>query len=127
MALTKEQIQERLVTERNIWFASVRANGAPHLIPIWFVTHAGLIYICTDPTSVKIRNVRHNPRVALSLEDGSAPVIIEGGARVMDNADAPAVVAEEFKSKYDWDIMTSKQYRVVIEVTPKKTLNWVGE
>ena len=43
MPQTPEQIQERLSTEKNIWLASVRATGAPHLVPIWFVTHEGLI------------------------------------------------------------------------------------
>jgi general stress protein 26 len=124
MALTEEQIQERLTAARNIWFASVRANGAPHLIPIWFVTHAGRIYICTDPHSVKVRNLGRNARVALALEDGSAPLIIEGMAHVMQNTAAPAEVAALFKSKYDWDIATSEQYTVVVEVTPSKTLGW---
>ena len=126
MALTEQQIQERLAASRNIWFATVRANGAPHLIPIWFVAHDGQIYICTAPDSVKVRNLRRNPRVALALEDGSVPVILEGTAVVMDNTAAPAEVIAMFKLKYDWDILSSEQY-VVVEVTPTKTLSWQAE
>jgi F420H(2)-dependent biliverdin reductase len=127
MALTEQQMQERLSASRNIWFATVRASGAPHLIPIWFVAHDGHIYICTAPDSVKVRNLRRNPRVALALEDGSVPVILEGTAVVMDNTAAPDEVTSMFKLKYDWDILTSEQYRVVVEVTLKKTLSWQGE
>ena len=127
MALSTEHIQERLAASRNIWFATVRAGGAPHLIPIWFVAHHGHIYICTAPDSVKVRNLRLNPRVALALEDGSVPVILEGTAVVMDNAATPAEVSAMFKLKYDWDILSSEQYRVVVEVTPTKTLSWQGE
>src|SRR5712692_6745727 len=124
MALTEQQIRERLAAARNIWFASVRVNGAPHLIPIWFVAHGGRIYICTGPNSVKVRNLRHNARVAVALEDGSAPLILEGTARVMQNTGAPTEVTALFKSKYDWDIATSAEYTVVVEVTPVKTLGW---
>ena len=127
MALTAQQIQERLSAGRNIWLASVRANGAPHLIPIWFVAHHDRIYICTAPDSVKVRNLRRNARIALALEDGSAPVIFEGSAVIMANEAAPAEVIAFFKLKYDWDILSSEQYRVVIEVTPDKTLSWQGE
>jgi PPOX class probable F420-dependent enzyme len=126
MALSAQQVQERLAASRNIWFASVRASGAPHLIPIWFVAHHDHIYICTAPDSVKVRNLRRNPHVALALEDGSVPVILEGTAVVMVNAAAPAEVIAMFKLKYDWDILTSEQYCVVVEVTPTKTLSWQG-
>ena len=127
MALSVQHIQDRLATSRNIWLATVRADGAPHLIPIWFVAHDGRLYICTAPDSLKVRNLRRNPRVALALEDGSVPVILEGTAVAMDNAAAPAEVTAMFKFKYDWDILTSEQYRVVVEVTLNKTLSWQGE
>ncbi len=124
MPPTTEQIQERLRAERNIWFATVRPNGAPHLIPIWFVVHDEKIYICTDPDSVKARNVGHNPRAALALENGSQPVIAEGTARLLTREDTPAAVVEQFKSKYDWDIRDDRQYTIVVEVTPAKWLGW---
>ena len=124
MPQTPEQIQERLSTEKNIWLASVRANGAPHLVPIWFVTHGGLIYMCTDPESVKVRNLRHSERVALALEDGSKPIIFEGSARIVPHEKTPAAVSPLFKQKYDWDITTDAKYSLVIEVTPNKTMTW---
>src|SRR5438045_8469277 len=103
MALSAQQIQERLSAARNIWLASVRANGAPHLVPIWFVAHHDRIYVCTAPDSVKVRNLRRNPRIALALEDGSAPVILEGTAVIIANEAAPVEVVAMFKLKYDWD------------------------
>ncbi len=124
MPRTQEQIQKRLAKERNIWLATVRPNHAPHLIPIWFVAHDEKIYICTDPNSVKARNLTKNDRVAVALEDGSHPVIFEGTARVLEREVTPAAVVEQFKSKYDWNILDGDQYTVVIEVTPTKQLGW---
>ena len=124
MPLTPEQIQERLREERNIWFATVRPNGAPHLVPIWFVAHDERIFICTDPSSVKVRNLQRNPRAALALENGSQPLILEGAVRLLSRADTPAAVVDEFKRKYDWDISDDKQYTIVLEVTIRKRLGW---
>ncbi len=121
---TQQDIQQRLRDERNIWLATVRPNGAPHLIPIWFVAHDDKIYICTDPDSVKIRNLRENEHAALALEDGLHPLILEGSARLLSRANMPAPVVEQFKSKYDWDIADGEQYTIVIEITPTKRLGW---
>ena len=127
MALTGQQIQERLAASRNVWIATVRPNGAPHLIPIWFVAHGGQIYICTAPDTVKVRNLRTNPRVSLALEDGSVPVILEGAATVMENTAAPREVIAMFKLKYGWEILLSEPHYVIIEITTTKTLSWQAE
>ena len=40
--------EARLQTERNIWLATTRPNGKPHLIPIWFVWLNERFYKPTD-------------------------------------------------------------------------------
>lgn len=124
MPLTEEQVSQRLKDERNLWLASVRANGAPHLVPIWFVALDDRLYLCTGPKSVKARNLRANPRVAFALEDGSSPVIFEGTARILEIPDAPPGVAPAFKAKYDWDITTDTTYTVIVELTPARRHGW---
>ena len=124
MPLTQKQVDQRLRESRNIWLATVRPSGAPHLVPIWFVAHDSKIYLCTAPNSVKIRNLRENERIALALEDGNTPVILEGAGRVLTLAETPGAVAQEFKAKYDWDILTDETYSVVVEITPEKRLGW---
>jgi nitroimidazol reductase NimA-like FMN-containing flavoprotein (pyridoxamine 5'-phosphate oxidase superfamily) len=109
--------RDRLETAQNVWLATVRPGGRPHLIPIWFVVDGGRWYICTAPESVKARNLVANPQVALALEDGSNPYIVEGEARAVEPA--PTVV-RLFKEKYDWDITTDTQYTQVFEVILKK-------
>ena len=39
------QARQKLETERNIWLASVRPDGRPHLVPLWFVWCHGKVYI----------------------------------------------------------------------------------
>ncbi|MBI5291155.1 MAG: pyridoxamine 5'-phosphate oxidase family protein [Chloroflexi bacterium] len=108
---------ERLSSQRNIWVATVRPDGRPHLAPVWFVAEGKALYFVTDPKSVKARNLQRNPKVAVSLEDGDAPYIVEGLAVVVEPS---AEVIALFKHKYDWDITTDKQYTQVYEVSVKK-------
>ena len=123
MSALSLQAQKRLASAHNIWFGSVRPDGRPHLVPIWFVLHADKLYVCTAPSSVKARNIRQNAHVVLALEDGSEPVICEGRARCVP-APWPQAVRDRFSAKYDWDIAPDEQYSLLIEVTPDKWLNW---
>ena len=113
----------RLLQERNIWLATTRPDGRPHLTPIWFIWQEQKIYICMKPDSVKARNLAANSAVALSLEDGSDVTICEGTAEFVPAPWTPELIAA-FKSKYDWQIDTDKEYGHVIAISPKKWLSW---
>ena len=79
--------------------ASVRADGRPHIAPIWFVldrTTAGAdspvgdIVFNTGADTVKGRNLTRDPRVALCVDDDTPPfsfVIVEGAATVTEDPD----------------------------------------
>ena len=113
----------RLLTEKNIWLATVRADGRPHLVPIWFVWVNEKVYICTEGKSVKIKNIQANSRVSVALENGTQPAIAEGAARILQQP-YPIDVIAEFKHKYEWDITTDASYNVLVEITPAKWLKW---
>ena len=113
----------RLQTDRNVWLATVRPNGKPHLIPIWFVWHADKFYICTEGKSIKVQNIRHDPRVSVSLEDGTKPVVAKGTATLIERP-YPDEVAALFQQKYDWNINSDSSNTTLIEVSPQKWLNW---
>jgi PPOX class probable F420-dependent enzyme len=114
---------EKLQSQQVIWFSSIRPDGRPHLVPIWFVWHAERIYVSTDPKSVKSKNIRANPRVTLALEDGAHPVICEGTAQVVAAPWAEDLKAVFFQ-KYEWDLDKEQQYNELIEVVPAKWLSW---
>lgn len=111
----------RLEQARNVWVATVRPDGRPHLVPIWFVTAADRWYLCTAPGSVKARNLGANPRLALALEDGDRPYIVEGQAHPV--TPEPDVIAK-FKAKYGWDITTDPHYTQVFEVVIARQVTW---
>ena len=112
---------ERLASERNIWLATQRPSGRPHLAPIWFVFVDECVWVCTGSSTVKARNVAENPQVSFALEDGDAPVLAEGTAMLV--AERPNNVVDEFRRKFDWDITTDVECDALLQITIKKWLN----
>jgi len=108
---------QRLESVQNVWVATVRPNGRPHLVPVWFVVEAECWYLCTAPGSVKAQNLQANPNIALALEDGSNPYIVEGEAHPVKPT--PEIIGK-FKTKYDWDITHDAEYTQVFEVKVRK-------
>jgi hypothetical protein len=115
--------QTRLRDEPNIWFATTRRDGRPHLVPIWFAFVDGRFYVCTTHASVKVRNIRAGSAVTVALERGDQPVIAEGTARVLHRP-YPALVADEFARKFDWDLDAEPEYDALVEMTPTRWLRW---
>jgi PPOX class probable F420-dependent enzyme len=47
--------------------ATLMPDGSPHSASVWVGREGQRIIICTDPDSVKARNTRRDPRVAISI------------------------------------------------------------
>jgi F420H(2)-dependent biliverdin reductase len=122
---TNQTSSERFRTEANVWLGTTRADGRPHLVPIWFVWVHQRVWIATDAKSVKVRNIAANPFATVALEDGNKPIVAEGTAvvhRPPFNNPEMADVAVEFVRKYEWDIAADSVGPTVIEITPTKWL-----
>jgi len=123
MAVIPLSVSQKLDIEKNIWVATVRLDGRPHLVPVWFAWYANKLYLCIERASVKGRNLTANPKISLALEDGSHPLIIEGRAQELQKPWPDGVVAI-FKHKYDWDIVNDSQYDQLQEITPMRWMSW---
>jgi PPOX class probable F420-dependent enzyme len=51
------------------YFATVNADGAPHVTPVWVDYEDGHLLVDTVIGTLKERNVRRDPRVAISIQD----------------------------------------------------------
>ncbi len=74
---------------RTAKLATVRADGRPHVAPIWFDLDGDILVFTTWHTTVKAANLRHSPRVCLCIDDDAPPfafVIIEGTAAISEDA-----------------------------------------
>ncbi len=107
---------------KECWYASVRRDGRVHLAPIWYIWLDYSAYVVTQSTSVRARNVKHNPSVSLSLPDPMNVLIIEGMAE--ETPQAHTGIRLLFQRKYDWDIGSDPGYNTIIRVTPTKLMAW---
>jgi PPOX class probable F420-dependent enzyme len=95
-------IGRRLRAEPIIWLSSVRPDGRPHLVPVWFLWDGAAILIFSKPAAQKVRNLRHNPQVMLALDsadEGEDVVLLEGRAELLGEA-APRSTLPEYAAKY---------------------------
>ncbi|MCA9935379.1 MAG: pyridoxamine 5'-phosphate oxidase family protein [Ardenticatenaceae bacterium] len=117
-------VEARLGREPTIWVATVRYDGRPHLVPVWFIWLQEKIYISTGAETQKFLNLTVNGYVSLALPDTAQVIVIEGEAAVADWQTVDTV-ADYFYHKYEWDFRydDSADWRL-IEITPKKILSW---
>ncbi|MGH8929473.1 MAG: PPOX class F420-dependent oxidoreductase [Egibacteraceae bacterium] len=68
--------------------ATTRADGRPHVAPVWVDLDGDEVVFMTGETSVKGRSLRRDPRVAICFDDETPPfafVLIEGTAQVSND------------------------------------------
>lgn len=70
--------------------ATVRADGRPHVAPIWFILDGDVMIFTTWHTSVKANNLRRNPWISLTVDDETPPyayVKYDGTAEIFGDLD----------------------------------------
>jgi PPOX class probable F420-dependent enzyme len=71
--------------------ATLRGDGSPHIVPVWFRWDAGAVTIWTTETRTWVRNLLRDPRVAFSVQTFEEPypaVMMRGSATVATADDA---------------------------------------
>ncbi len=88
--LTQERhahIDQRLRNDYVIWLNSVRPDGRPHAVVVWFLWDGESVLIFSRPKNQKVRNIQHNQNVVLALDNtanGDDPITLEGTATLFD-------------------------------------------
>ncbi|WP_297540035.1 PPOX class F420-dependent oxidoreductase [Amycolatopsis sp.] len=103
--------------------ATVLPDGAPHSVPVWIGTDGDHIVVLTGPNSRKARNLRRDPRVALSLapaDNPFVPVIIRGKVVEWVDGDAGWEIVDRIATKYIGGPYTRDQDRVVALIEPER-------
>jgi len=123
-------IDERLRSNIIVWFTTVRADGRPHSVAVWFLWDGSQILIFSQPNKQKLRNLQHNPHVVLALDNtknGGDVIVIEGKAELIDNAEVNTTLpayAEKYTpllNEMGWSPESmAADYSQAIRVTPTK-------
>jgi PPOX class probable F420-dependent enzyme len=129
--LTQERdahIDQRLRENQIIWLGSVRPDGRPHLVAVWFLWTGKDLLIFSKPNAQKIRNLRQNPHVILALDNtDQGNIMLEGEAELLDDPLASATLPE-YVAKYGVHITgmgytpetLASVYSQAIRITPTK-------
>ncbi|MFD4576893.1 PPOX class F420-dependent oxidoreductase [Streptomyces sp. NPDC058417] len=83
--------------------STVRADGSPHVAPIWFVIDGDDLVFNTGKESVKGHNLARDGRVALCVDDERPPfsfVVIQGRARLSEDLDEIRHWATRIAARY---------------------------
>jgi PPOX class probable F420-dependent enzyme len=87
--MSKAEAYEFLATgTRTGKLATVRADGRPHVAPIWFVLDGEDLIFNTWHESVKGKNLVRDGRIALTVDEEVAPyafVLVEGTVEITDD------------------------------------------
>lgn len=83
--------------------ATVRDDGRPHVVPVWFTLRDDHLVFNTHSSSVKAENMRRDPRVAVTVDDQAPPfsfVTIEGVATLTDTDPELLEIATDIGGRY---------------------------
>ncbi|MFD9705986.1 PPOX class F420-dependent oxidoreductase [Lentzea sp. NPDC059081] len=101
--------------------ATVLPDGAPHSVPVWIGTHGDHVVVITGPTSQKARNLRRDPRVAISLTHPDNPfksVTFRGRVVEWLEGDEAWEIVDRVAEKYIGGPYSRENDRVVALVEP---------
>ncbi|MFJ8542286.1 PPOX class F420-dependent oxidoreductase [Streptomyces sp. NPDC093586] len=74
---------------RTAKLSTVRADGSPHVAPVWFLLDGDEVVFNTGEDTVKGRNLVRDGRVALCVDDDRPPfdfVVLQGRARIVEDS-----------------------------------------
>lgn len=129
--------ERRLREEEIAWMTTVRPDGQPQSVPVWFLWDGETFLVYSQPKrwqGQKLRNIERNPRVGLNLNSnarGGDVVRVEGTAEIVKDA-PPSTEVPEYLEKYRDSIARigfdpdgfARTYSVAVRVTPTRWQVW---
>ena len=93
---------ERLRDDAVVHLTTVRPDGRPVTVPVWFAWREPEVTIYAPSTTGKVRNIAANPHVALALDSagGMDVVLASGDATLGPEGEAAAAGDAVFLAKY---------------------------
>ncbi|WP_458090297.1 PPOX class F420-dependent oxidoreductase [Streptomyces malaysiensis] len=102
--MTKDQWQKFLLEgTRTAKLSTVRADGSPHLAPVWFLLDGDDLVFNTGQETVKGRNLARDGRLAICVDDDRPPfafVTLRGDAELIDDLEQIRHWATRIAARY---------------------------
>ena len=113
----------RLVERPNYaHIATLLPDGSPHSVPVWIdLEGRDELVVLTSPGSRKARNVKRDPRVAISITDVDQPfasALIRGQVTELINGDRAWEIIDRIARKYTGQPYPLRTDRIVLLIKP---------
>ena len=115
--------------------ATVYPSGGPQALPVWYEYDGECFTIATDADAAKVRNVAHNPKVALCITDTTRYVrslTVLGRAEVVEDPTLAQDLNRRVSLRYlgedegtQWADSMADDEMAVIRINPDRYL-WTG-
>ncbi len=114
--------------------ATVRKDGSPHVVPVWYDLDGDSLVFTTGAETVKGRNMKRDPRVCIAVDDQTPPysfVTIEGTAELSEDPGELYHWAVRIALRYmgeaeaeSYGRRNSGEGEVLVRVTPSKIISY---
>jgi PPOX class probable F420-dependent enzyme len=109
--------------------ATILPDGSPHTTPVYVGTHGDRVVLFTGPEKRKARNLRRDPRMALSIapaDNPFTPVVVRGRVVEWIEGDQAWDIIDRLVTKYTDQPYPRGEERVVALIEPVRQTVGVG-
>jgi PPOX class probable F420-dependent enzyme len=140
--MSAEEIVRFLAEPRVACLATNRADGFPHLSPVWFLHEDDVAFFELAESRIHLANLRRDPRAALMIEHDDRPeqgwraavrsVVLRGPVELIDNEQAVADYGDRIDRRYlgsghgDRALAqaTEPERYTLVRLTPSTRVSW---
>ena len=132
----RSSIDVALERDDVVWVSSIRPDGRPHVVPVWFIWDDGSIVVFSKPSAQKVRNFRRDPRAMVAVGAPTPGFDIELIEADADLSPGPTdeTARGRFAAKYETALAraatTVEEFAAVysqsIRLRPTRWLGWGG-
>lgn len=116
------------------WLATVRPDGRPHVVPVWYAWEEESLLVFSKPTAQKVRNLAHDRRamVAIGEPGGVSGMALFEAIAVADERPITAAHSPMFSRKYGAHLARlgssveqfAETYPEPIQLRPTRWMDW---
>lgn len=134
--MTSDELDAFLGTERTCRVATVGADGAPHVSPLWFVWDGSALWLYSITRSKRWADITNDPRISVIVDGGHDYLELVGAelsgvaeqiGAVPDVGEPDAVLDEPrrlFADKYRGGQLMADGKHAWIRLVPNKVVTW---
>jgi PPOX class probable F420-dependent enzyme len=105
IAMSEDEVQAFLESERVLTVASLGRDGWPHVMPLWYAVRDGEVWAWTYGKSQKVRNLERESRCTLQVEAGDSygelrGVMIKAACAIHHEPEIVAAVGTDLARRY---------------------------